>query len=242
MSKIKRKMLFRDLLKQLDAITVIEFIHHLGIGPIGQASHSGKYSLVQRTLNALVDDGIVSKLDHGNEVRYELRYRNRETSTREEIWFDRWEDALSDKHGWYKFEDLRRITGSVTTKAINRCLTTEFINYVNDRNQITIRAKENYSSTQRYYIESDTDDSADRYSHLKEQIPAYPELIDVAARRGRSPSVAAAAVEWLCTDATQREAAEKYDCTTVGIRNNTDWVKKEIETVEAQVEAEATVA
>lgn len=85
MTKLRQKMLFRDLLKQLDAVTVTEFIHHLGIGPIGPASSSDKYSMVQRTLHALVDDGIVSKLDQGNEVRYELRYRNRETSTREEI-------------------------------------------------------------------------------------------------------------------------------------------------------------
>lgn len=231
MGMIKRKMVFRDLLKQVDAVTVIEFIHHLGIGPVGPASSSGKYSLVQRTLHALVDDGIVSKLQRGNAVKYKLRYRNRETSTREEVLFDCWEDVLADKHGWYKFEDLQRITRSVTTRPVDRELITAFIEYVNDRDRITIRRGLDGGNGQRYYIDADTDD---RYAHLKEKIPAHPEIIDAAVRRGHRPSVAAAAVEWLCTEATQREAAEKYGCSQVGIRSNRDWITDRLETAKQQ--------
>lgn len=231
---IKRKMVFRDLLKQVDRVTVIEFIHHLGIGPIGPAMYSGKYSLVQRTLHALVDDGIVSKLPHGNEVKYELRYRNREASTREERLFDCWEKVLADKHGWYSFDDLQRITRSVTTRPIDRELTTAFIKYVNDRDRISIRRGSHGGHGQRYYITSDTDD---RYAHLKEKIPVYPEIIDEAVRRGRSPSVAAAAVEWLETDTTQKQMAGKYDVSDVGIRKNTDWIRDWLETRQEQPEA-----
>lgn len=231
MSKIKRKMVFRDLLKQVDRVTVIEFIHHLGIGPIGPAMYSRKYRLVQTTLHALVDDGIVSKLEHGTRVKYELRYRNRETKTREERLFDAWEEVLADRYGWHTFEELQRITGSVTATSINRSLTTPFIAYINDRDRISIRRGVAASHGQRYYIDSDTDD---RYAHLKEKIPAHPEIIDEAARRGRSPSVAAAAVEWLETEATQRTAAEKYECTEVAIRQNKDWIHERLETLKQQ--------
>lgn len=233
MSKIKRKMVFRDLLKQVDRVTVIEFIHHLGIGPIGLASNSGKYGLVQSTLHALVDDGIVSKLQYGNRVKYELRYRNRETSTQEEILFNCWEDALSDKHGWYKFEELQRITRSVTTRSVDRDLITEFLDYVNDRDQITIRRGTDGGNGQRYYIDSNTD-ATDRYSDVKEKLPAHPEIVDEAVSRGHRPSAVAAAVEWLCTEATQHEMAEKYGCSDVGIRRNTDWIEDWLEAREEQ--------
>lgn len=229
MSKIKRKMVFRDLLKQVDRVTVIEFIHHLGIGPVGPSGSSERYRLVQRTLYALADDGIVSKLLRGNNVKYELRYRHRETKTREERLFDAWEEVLADRYGWHTFEDLQRITGSVTDTSINRTLTTPFLAYVNDRDRISIRRGSEGGHGQRYYIKSDTDD---RYAHLKKKIPVHPEIIDEAARRGRSPSVAAATVEWLYTEATQRTAAEKYECTTVAIRRNKDWIKDWLETRE----------
>lgn len=140
---------------------------------------------------------------------------------------------MADKHGWYTFDDLQRITRSVTTQPIDRALTTPFIKYVNDRDRISIRRGNAAGHGQRYYITSDTDD---RYAHLKEKLPVHPKIIDEAVRRGRSPSVAAATIEWLCTEATQREAADKYECTDVGIRGNADWVEDWLETREDQEE------
>jgi hypothetical protein len=225
LGSIKRKMLFRDELAEAGEVSIKEFIDHLGIGPISRATYSKRYKLVQQTLNAMAANETVRKSRFDSGVTYRLP--DGEVKVHKEHLFQQWETALTEHRGRHRFTDLQRITGNLTDTAINQNQIPAFIEYVNSRDQIEIRRSSKGGGGRRYWIETG---EQTRYTELKAQVPAHPELIDAAARRGRSPQVIAATLEWLLTDTTQTNAAANRGCSTQAIQNNHDWVQQRLET------------
>ncbi|WP_226005992.1 hypothetical protein [Natrinema salinisoli] len=186
------------------------------------------YGLIRKTLEALVDDGIVDKTQETEPTKYYLRTGQEKPLTREERLFQRWEDALKTENGWFDFEELEELTGSVSSAPVTNRKITPFIEYVNDRDVIRIRRRPKGGNGIQYFVKGG--ESTDRYEHLKERLPAGEHVVDTAVAKGRRPSVAAATVLYfLDEDTTQEEASDMFDTSPVSIRSNRDWVREQLE-------------
>ncbi len=229
MGLLKRKQLIRDMLKEYQQITVPELARYLDMTPLKPREGDRRYRLLRSACEALVDDGIVGKIEDRYPVEYYLKNTRRETATHEEILFKRWEDELANHHGWHGFEDLKQITGSTTMTPLTDYLISPFLEFVNKRGRIQIRRTKKGGNGRRYFVDTQ---NPDRYKELKADLPAGEDLIDEALNKGKSPSTIAAVIEWLTTDKLQKEAAQKYDRTPEAVRNNRDWVEARLAELE----------
>ncbi|NUB91129.1 hypothetical protein HT576_08855 [Haloterrigena sp. SYSU A121-1] len=236
MHRIWRKRLFRDILKQETAVSVREMGERLGILVPRMTKDCTQYGLIRKTLEALIDDGIVNKLTETTPTRYYLRTGVDQPLTREERLFQRWEDALKTENGWFDFEEIEELTASVSPEPVSDSLITPFIAYVNDRDKVWIQ-KSDHSGVPTYFVKGC--ESTDRYEHLKERLPAGKHVVDTAVAKGRRPSVTAATVQYvLDEDVTQEEAADLFDTSPVSIRSNRDWVREQLEDTGIEIDHE----